>query len=410
MRREAAHGDGAGRKARVPAPRIRLAFYAHDSFGLGHLVRCLKVGRAIAARLGPIDGLLITGSSWTHLFPPPAGFRYLHLPPVVKAGPDRYVPREPGVAFDRLLHARRERIAEALERFRPDLLAVDNVPCGLAGEIVPALWALKRRTSARLVLMLRDLLDRDDVARSQWAAAGAFDLAEAIYDEIWIFGPHAAPAARVLTPALRRRAAFCGYLGGMPGTSGDPARQGDPAGGPPPGTNGARPRILVTAGGGRDGSLLVNTFLRAIGARRPPVSGRIVLGPDYPGRPPAPDMGPGSLELVPFHADLAVAMAWSDLVVSMAGYHTVCEILATGRPAILVPRVWPRQEQWLRARSLGRGPRAQVIHPDDLTPATLWRAVEAGLEATARSPAPGGGGEAAARRAGALLGADGREG
>lgn len=405
------HRNGGGPRApRAPASKPRLAFYSHDSYGLGHLVRCLKVARAIAARLGPADGLLITGSPWAHRFPPPPGFRYLRLPPVVKAGQDRYLPRDPGVSFARVLRARREMITGALRWFRPDLLAVDNVPCGLAGEIAPALLAAKARTSARLVLMLRDLLDREEIVRDQWSEAGAFDLAEAIYDEIWIFGPAGAPAARLLSPALLRRAAFCGYLGGLPGTNGAAASPGEPRGNGSVGRARGQPRILVTAGGGRDGSLLVNTFLRAIGARRPSLSGRVVLGPDFPGRPATPDVGPAILEVVPFQADIAGAMAQSDLVVSMAGYHTVCEILATGRPAVLVPRVWPRQEQWLRARSLQDGRRARVIHPDDLTPESLWRAVEAGLEARTRPPVPAPGGEAAARQTAALLGAEGREG
>jgi predicted glycosyltransferase len=37
-------------------------------------------------------------------------------------------------------------------------------------------------------------------------------------------------------------------------------------------------------------------------------------------------------------------------VVSMAGYNTFCEILSFDRPALLVPRVAPRKEQWIRAR------------------------------------------------------------
>jgi predicted glycosyltransferase len=36
-------------------------------------------------------------------------------------------------------------------------------------------------------------------------------------------------------------------------------------------------------------------------------------------------------------------------VVSMGGYNTFCEILSFDRPAILVPRTAPRQEQLLRA-------------------------------------------------------------
>jgi predicted glycosyltransferase len=39
-------------------------------------------------------------------------------------------------------------------------------------------------------------------------------------------------------------------------------------------------------------------------------------------------------------------------VVSMAGYNSACEIVASGRRALLVPRTWPRLEQRIRAERL----------------------------------------------------------
>ena len=36
-------------------------------------------------------------------------------------------------------------------------------------------------------------------------------------------------------------------------------------------------------------------------------------------------------------------------VVAMGGYNTFCEILSFGKPALIVPRTAPRQEQYLRA-------------------------------------------------------------
>ena len=44
--------------------------------------------------------------------------------------------------------------------------------------------------------------------------------------------------------------------------------------------------------------------------------------------------------------------AEADMVVSMAGYNTVCELLSFGRNAILVPRAEPVKEQLIRARLL----------------------------------------------------------
>ena len=66
----------------------------------------------------------------------------------------------------------------------------------------------------------------------------------------------------------------------------------------------------------------------------------------------------------------------ADLVVGMAGYNTICEIEALGKRAVLVPRVWPREEQLLRARKQEQAGRATVIHPSELDPESLWCAMQ----------------------------------
>jgi len=55
-----------------------------------------------------------------------------------------------------------------------------------------------------------------------------------------------------------------------------------------------------------------------------------------------------------FHADLPRLLAQSDAVVGMAGYNTVCEILQSRTPAVLLPRTFPRREQLIRAERLER--------------------------------------------------------
>ena len=49
-------------------------------------------------------------------------------------------------------------------------------------------------------------------------------------------------------------------------------------------------------------------------------------------------------------------MAAADLVVSMGGYNTICEILTQQTPALIIPQETPRKEQLIRARRLkGKG-------------------------------------------------------
>ena len=62
------------------------------------------------------------------------------------------------------------------------------------------------------------------------------------------------------------------------------------------------------------------------------------------------------IKIRPFHPRMEELFAAADLVVSMGGYNTVCEILSQGTVSLIIPRDRPRQEQLLRARAMkGRG-------------------------------------------------------
>ncbi|MBW3611530.1 MAG: hypothetical protein KY438_08365 [Actinobacteria bacterium] len=146
---------------------------------------------------------------------------------------------------------------------------------------------------------------------------------------------------------------------------------------PPP-----SPFALCLVGGGQDGLALARSFVRS---RLPSgMSGVVVTGP-Y--------MDPGHREelhlLAATRSDMVVndyvldPERWigaADLVVSMAGYNSVCEVLAHRKRALLVPRTQPRAEQLVRARRLEQLGLADLLHPDDLSSARLsgWMAGAAG--------------------------------
>jgi predicted glycosyltransferase len=46
--------------------------------------------------------------------------------------------------------------------------------------------------------------------------------------------------------------------------------------------------------------------------------------------------------------------AAADIVVSMGGYNTLCEILGQGTISLVIPRETPRREQIIRARAFAR--------------------------------------------------------
>ena len=375
----------------------KIAFYSHDTMGLGHLRRCLKMAAAITDRLGIEDGLILTGSPWTDLLKPPAGFRFVSLPPVVKTGPAEYQSRDSAMSLDAAMAARRAVIELELLRFAPQLLVVDNVPCGLGGEILPTLDAL-RRLGTRIVLSLRDVLDEEEAIRKEWEEAGAIPALVALYDEIWLFGDRASATYKIVPTRLQDRTVICGHLGEL--DPHPPARAAEPGA---PGSTTLR--VLVTGGGGVDAGVLVETYIAALREFRPAARTLIVLGPEFPPDqvPRGTDLAALGVTLVNFEPDMGRAIREADVVVSMAGYNTVCEVLAAGRRMVLVPRVWPRREQWIRASALGDGGRAEVIHPDSLNPGSLWGAVERALAGPASVPLPQVGGQRVGERAVALL-------
>ena len=58
----------------------------------------------------------------------------------------------------------------------------------------------------------------------------------------------------------------------------------------------------------------------------------------------------------------------------------MCELLAFGKPALIVPRTKPRQEQLLRAQRLKKLGLIDVLHPDELRPQTLGAWLSRDLE------------------------------
>jgi len=82
-----------------------------------------------------------------------------------------------------------------------------------------------------------------------------------------------------------------------------------------------------------------------------------------------------AVELVPFIADVAGAMAEADLVVSRAGALTVAEIAAAGRPAVLVPLTLAEGHQRANARALETAGAARVVEAAPGDPEVLAAAL-----------------------------------
>jgi len=333
--------------------------YSHDTFGLGHLRRNLAIAEHLLARDPGFDVWLLTGSPVIRSWVLPAGLHVQPLPPVVKVGAERYVPRSGRDPFSLVKGYREALILKTVLRERPDVILVDHAPAGMKGELLPTLGLLRRELPAtRVVLGLRDILDSPDVVRTLWEEEGTYDLLEHAYDQILVYGSRElfdlVPAYGI-PEAMARKVSYAGYVGREPRRKSVASRAAWAAVGP----CAEGPRVLVTAGGGGDGMFLMEAYLRALTMVPEGVaSSLIVTGPLMPPEQVAALSAlagdRSDVAFLAYTTDLPELLLDADLVVSMGGYNTSVEILAARKNAIIVPRAAPREEQRMRASLLAR--------------------------------------------------------
>jgi predicted glycosyltransferase len=237
------------------------------------------------------------------------------------------------------------------------------------------LRALRRlNPSTKLVLGMRDILDEPERTRRSLEGNGSFEIIEEFYDEVWVYGLQSlfdSVKEYGFPEGVARITRFCGYLK-------RPTVQ--------TASTNDEPHVLVTTGGGGDGGKMIESYLEGLASlpRNVALRSTVVFGPQM-----SPESRASLLErfgyladvtFSEFEPDLAKLYAEADIVVSMAGYNTVCELLSSSHRAILVPRAEPVMEQLIRARLLARQGLFEIVEPQDLSPDTLIKKVLAALK------------------------------
>ena len=330
------------------APRI--ALYSHDTMGLGHIRRTSLLARAL--RRPPLNAhvLLLSGIRESGAYPLPDGIDSITLPAYRKHGDGSYGARALGIPLDDLIALRSQTLAAALDAFAPDLLIVDNVARGALGELDASL-ARQRARGCRIVLGLRDIIDEPAAVARQWQKLRTLDTIRDYYDAVAAYG--LAAADKPIT--------YLGYPDPLQRAETGPAPDNEP------------PYALCLLGGGQDGYALAETFART---RLPDGwRGIILTGAMMPAAERAHlaellAQNP-ACETRDFTPEPLALMQGAAAIISMAGYNTTLETLALHKRTLLVPRIRPRQEQWLRASRLAEMGLAACLHPDELNPDTL---------------------------------------
>lgn len=324
----------------------RILIYSHDSFGLGHLRRCRSIAHSLVAKYKGLSVLILSGSPIIGSFDFKARVDFVRIPGVIKLRDGEYTSLGLHIDLEQTLQMRESIIYHTAATFKPDIFLVDKEPTGLQGEVTTTLEMLKQQGAIN-VLGLRDIMDDSVQLKAEWERKQVAPVLENLYHDIWVYGLEemGSPVEGLdLSASIKQKISYTGYLGReIPSDRNwvSPINLDDPF-------------ILVTAGGGGDGVEMVDWVIRAYEAdQHLPYRAVIVTGPFMP---PTEQQefherceAMSNVEILSFDSHIELLMEKATAIVAMGGYNTFCEILTLDKPALIIPRSVPRQEQLIRA-------------------------------------------------------------
>jgi len=363
----------------------RAFFYVQHLLGIGHLKRAATLARAMAA-VGlevtlasgglPVPGLAPDGKL--------SGVRFVQLPPASAAD----------LAFKSLVDEGGRQVDAEWRRMRgdallaawraadPDVLVLELFPFGrwqMRFELLPLLeLAAGAARRPAILCSVRDVLGSQKSPQRQ---EETIVLLERYFDRVLVHGdPAVLDFGRTFAGASRigSRIEYTGYVV-------DDAQPADVGPG--------RAEVIVSAGGGAVGAVLLEAAMRA----KPLTvlrdrTWRVLAGNNLPemefralARLAADEAG---IELERSRRDFTTLLANCALSVSQAGYNTLIEIIRAGARAVVVPFAGGHEtEQSLRAHCLAERGLVEVVEESALAPQLLAAAID--LAARKPRPSPG---------------------
>lgn len=357
----------------------KIVIYSHDTFGLGNIRRMLVIAKSLVEGDPNTSVLILSGSPMLHAFRIPPQIDYIKLPCITRTMQGSYESKYLDLSNENMLRLRSNLIQSSIIDFDPDLILVDKKPLGVGDELANALKELQRQGHrAKLVLLLRDILDSTESTIRVWQKNGYHQAIQSFYDQVLVVG---SPEIFDLRKEYEfpnesyEKVLFCGYIAREAGrTSRQQLRK-------QLGLGNER-LILVTPGGGEDGYQLLKCYLQGLRNQKNLGDTKTLVICD-------PEMIESQRNYIQalindctnvimqnFTDDMMACMNAADLVISMGGYNTICELLTLRKRAIVVPRVMPVQEQWIRAERMAKLGLIRAIHPEHMTPTGLMNTVE----------------------------------
>ncbi len=338
----------------------RILMYSHDTFGLGHLRRCRTIAHSLVEHYSGLSVLIISGSAIAGAFDFRSRVDFVKIPSVIKLRNGEYTSLDQHIDIADTIRMRESIVLHTAKTFNPDVFIVDKEPMGLKGEITETLRYLKSQ-GTQLVLGLRDVMDSPKLLKAEWERKELMSKIESTYDHIWVYGPKNFynPLVGLDVPeSVNSKIQFAGFL----------KRQV---------SHGVKPKqsskdnyILVTAGGGGDGVELIRSVLSVYEKSSDKLlEALFVLGPYMPSKERDEFVALGKsipgVKIIGFDARMEDLIFNARAVVGMGGYNTFCEILSFDKPALIVPRTVPREEQLIRTTRAAELDLVDMILPVD---------------------------------------------
>jgi predicted glycosyltransferase len=357
--------------------------YSHDGFGLGHLRRNTTIASVLARQVPDSSVLMLIGCPSGAVFKLPTGVDFIKLPSVIKRSTGVWLPLRLRIGLEKTKALRVATIQEAVRVFHPQVLLVDHVPVGIWGELLPSLQMLKRRSDApRIVLGLRDILDAPEVTRTLWEREGTYEAIRRYYDEIFIYGRKEifdTGAHYGLDGEFAPKLRYVGYVCEQePYKSQDEMRNE---------LHVENKLLVVTGGGGADAFPMMLECMKAfklLGANSK-LEAIFITGPLMEGgqREHLRELAIGLKARVLAHVDDHLNyMNAADLVVTMAGYNSLYQLVRLRKKGLVIPRPGPSAEQQTRARLFSQRGLVDAIFPGELSPKRLADKLMGDLERT----------------------------
>ena len=351
---------------------MKIIQYCQNVLGVGHLFRGLEICRALSAH----EVILVTGGPpvETNL---PMHVREFSLP--ILQMDDAFkglVNTNKNLTLDQIKKTRKKKLLALFKEERPDLFLVELFPFGRRAfrfELDPVMKVLRKRWWRRsahcaIFCSVRDILvEKKDYIKHE---AKVVKTLNRYFDRVLVHAdPDLVEIRETFGPFddISIPVQYTGYIAPRPPAAASRIirKQMEMEDG--------EALVVASAGGGNVGAPLLAAVIQAFSrlgngnCRLQVFTGPFLDSRDFDN---LRNMAPPKVQVDRFAADFVSFLAAADLSVSMGGYNTTMNILATRVPALL----WPfsrNREQRLRAQRLADRGLLTIIEDADLQPDRL---------------------------------------